>query len=125
MATLDLEIRVGLHSGEVQLLGDEPTGMAMHIAARVCALADAGQVLITDAARRLLDEAVVATTSIGSHRLKGVPDEHALYAATPAVRPDLPRPRKELTLQDRMVGQAVRRAPGMSRALIRLSRSAS
>jgi class 3 adenylate cyclase len=125
MAELDLGLRVGLHSGEVQLLGDEPTGMAMHIAARVCALADAGQVLITEATRRLLDEAVVTTASIGSHRLKGVPDEHALYEAKPAVRPDLPRPRKELTLPDRMVGQAVRRAPGMSRALIRLSRSAS
>src|SRR5262249_8008956 len=117
-------LRVGLHSGEVQLLGDEPTGMSMHIAARVCALADAGQVLISEAARNLLDEAAVTTVSVGAHRLKGVPGEHVLYDATLAVRPDLPRPGKELTLQDRVIGQSVRRAPGMSRALIRLSRRA-
>jgi class 3 adenylate cyclase len=124
IAAIGLSLRVGLHSGEVQLLGDEPTGMAMHVAARVCALANGGQVLVSDATRNLLDNAAVHTVSAGAHVLKGVPGRHVLYDAKLALRPDLPRQRKELTLQDRIVGQSVRRAPGMSRALIRLSRRA-
>ena len=122
---LGLGLRVGLHSGEVRLLGNEPTGMAMHVAARVCAAAEGGQILVTEAARQILDESVAQIRSAGTHQLKGIPGGYSLYDATPAIRARLPSPPRETTLPDRIVARTVRRAPGMSRTLIRLSRRAS
>jgi class 3 adenylate cyclase/pimeloyl-ACP methyl ester carboxylesterase len=125
LAGLGLGLRVGLHTGEVRLIGEDPTGMTMHFAARVCSAADGGQVLVSEATANLLDSAAFGTSPAGTHALKGVPGRHQLFTAEVIERPDLPLPRRELTLYDRMVGQAVRRAPGMSRALIQLSRRAS
>ena len=125
VADIGLGLRVGLHSGEVRLHGDEPRGLAMHLAARVCAVAEGGEVLVSEPTRALLEPGAFSIEPRGVHELKGVPGEHELFSALPIKRPDLPVPRRDLTIRDRMVGRAVRHAPAMSRALIQLSRRAS
>jgi class 3 adenylate cyclase/tetratricopeptide (TPR) repeat protein len=74
-----VDIRAGLHTGEVVPRGDDIGGMAVHIAARVGAEADAGQVLVSSTTRDLVVGGERTLTDIGSHRLKGVADEWLLY----------------------------------------------
>jgi class 3 adenylate cyclase len=76
-----LEIRCGLHAGEVTRRGDDVAGLAVHIGARVSALADPGEVLVTRTVRDLVAGSGIAFVERGEHELKGVPDRWALYAA--------------------------------------------
>jgi class 3 adenylate cyclase len=80
---LGLEVRVGLHTGEVEIMGDDIGGLAVHIGERVCASAESGEVL---ASRTVVD--LVAGSGInfedrGEHELKGVPGRWQLHAVTP------------------------------------------
>jgi pimeloyl-ACP methyl ester carboxylesterase len=81
LAEYGLGIRVGLHTGEVELTGDRIHGIAVHIAARVLALAGAGEILCTRTVKDLVAGAGFRFTDRGIHRLKGVPDEWQLYVA--------------------------------------------
>ena len=83
---LGLEVRVGLHTGEVELLGDDIGGIAVHIAARVLAKAGAGEILCSRAVKDLVAGSGFAFAERGTHRLKGVPDSWQLYAVEPAQR---------------------------------------
>ena len=76
-----LEVRVGLHAGEVELLGDDVGGIAVHIAARVGALAGAGEVLVSGTVKDLVAGSGIAFEDRGTRALKGVPDEWRLFAA--------------------------------------------
>ena len=76
----DLEVRVGLHSGEVELMGEDVGGIAVHIAARVGALADAGEVLVSSTVKDLVAGSGLRFDDRGTQRLKGVPDEWQLFA---------------------------------------------
>jgi class 3 adenylate cyclase len=76
-----LEVRSGLHAGEVVKHGDGVAGLAVHIGARVAALAGAGEVLVTRTVRDLVAGSGLAFEERGEHELKGVPDVWALYAA--------------------------------------------
>jgi class 3 adenylate cyclase len=78
-----LDVRVGLHSGEVELVGDDVEGIAVHIAARVGALAGAGEVLVSGTVKDLVAGSRIAFEDRGTHALKGVPDEWRLFAARP------------------------------------------
>jgi class 3 adenylate cyclase/pimeloyl-ACP methyl ester carboxylesterase len=78
-----LEIRAGLHTGECELRGDDLAGIAVHIGARVAALAGAGDVLVTSTVRDLVAGSGVVFTERGRHSLKGVPGEWELLAAQP------------------------------------------
>jgi class 3 adenylate cyclase len=80
---LDLEIRAGIHCGECEHMDDGLAGVAVHIGARVCALAGAGEVLVTKVAADLAAGAGLRFTARGRHRLKGVPDQWPLFAALP------------------------------------------
>jgi class 3 adenylate cyclase len=73
-------IRAGLHTGEVELRGDDVGGIAVHIGARVAAVAGAGEVLVSRTVKDLVAGSGIAFTDRGSHTLKGVPDEWQLYA---------------------------------------------
>jgi class 3 adenylate cyclase/pimeloyl-ACP methyl ester carboxylesterase len=75
-----LQIRVGLHTGEVELVGDHIRGIAVHIAARVLARADAGEILCSRTVKDLVAGSGFSFAARGSHRLKGVPDEWELFA---------------------------------------------
>ena len=86
LAELGLEVRVGLHTGEVELLGDDVGGIAVHIAARVMAAAGAGEVLCSRTVKDLVAGAGYAFADRGTRTLKGVPDSWQLYAVELAGR---------------------------------------
>lgn len=79
LAEHGIQIRVGLHTGECELAGDKIRGIAVHVAARVVALADAGEILCSRTVKDLVAGSGFAFTPRGAHRLKGVPDEWQLY----------------------------------------------
>jgi class 3 adenylate cyclase len=79
-AQLGLDIRAGLHTGEVERRGDDIAGMAVHIVARVEALAGAGEILVSRTVVDLTAGSGIAFSDRGEHALKGVPDPWRLYA---------------------------------------------
>ena len=81
LAEQGLQIRIGMHTGEVELDGDHIRGIAVHIAARVLALAGDAEILCSRTVRDLVAGSGFRFTPRGSHRLKGVPDEWELFAA--------------------------------------------
>ena len=74
-----LEVRVGLHSGEVVFESGDVTGMAVHIGARVPALASPGEVVVSQTVRDMVIGSGFEFGSRGRHQLKGVPGEWDLY----------------------------------------------
>jgi pimeloyl-ACP methyl ester carboxylesterase len=76
-----LEVRIGLHSGEVELTADDVSGIAVHIAARVGALAGAGEVLVSSTVKDLVAGSGIPFEDRGTHSLKGISDEWRLLAA--------------------------------------------
>ena len=85
MPSLGIEVRAGLHTGEVELIGDDVGGIGVHVAARIAALAGPGEVLASRTVRDLAVGSGVEFEAIGSRRLKGVEDEWDLFSvsATP------------------------------------------
>jgi class 3 adenylate cyclase/pimeloyl-ACP methyl ester carboxylesterase len=81
LARNGLEVRSGLHTGEVTKRGDDVSGIAVHIGARVSASAEPGEVLVTRTVRDLVAGSGISFEERGEHELKGVPDRWALYAA--------------------------------------------
>lgn len=81
-AALGAPIRCGVHTTEVERMVDDIAGIGVHVAARVQGLAGPGEVLVTRTVRDLTVGSGLTFTPRGSHRLKGVPDEWELYAAT-------------------------------------------
>jgi class 3 adenylate cyclase len=79
---LGLEQRAGLHTGEIELAGDDVRGVAVHLAARVAAAAGAGEVLVSATTNGLLFGSGMATTSRGNHSLKGIDQPVELFAVT-------------------------------------------
>jgi class 3 adenylate cyclase len=80
VADLGIEIRAGLHTGEVERRGGEVTGLAVHVGARVAALAGASEVLVTGTVQMLVLGSGIGFADRGSHTLKGVPDQWRLFA---------------------------------------------
>jgi len=74
-----LEVRAGLHTGEIELRGDDIGGLAVHVAARVAGLAGAGEVLVSRTVKDLTVGSDIAYVDRGEHELKGVPDRWPLY----------------------------------------------
>jgi class 3 adenylate cyclase len=77
-----IEIRAGLHTGEVDLRSDDVGGIAVHIAARIMAAADPGEVLVSRTVRDLVGGSGIALEDRGTHTLKGVDDPWQLFAAS-------------------------------------------
>ena len=76
-----LEVRVGLHSGEVELIDDDVGGIAVHIAARLGDIAAAGEVLASSTVKDLVAGSGIRFEDRGTKRLRGIPDEWRLFAA--------------------------------------------
>jgi len=76
-----LEVRIGLHCGEVELMDDDVGGIAVHIAARIGALAGPGEVLVSSTVKDLVAGSGIAFADRGARSLKGVADEWHLFAA--------------------------------------------
>lgn len=81
-APSNLEVRIGLHSGEIEIIGDDVGGVAVHIAARVAAHAAGGEVLASRTVKDLVAGSGITFESRGSHALKGIPDEWEIVAVT-------------------------------------------
>ena len=80
---LGMQVRTGLHTGECEVIGDDVGGIAVHTAARVASLAQAGEVLVSHTVRDLVAGSRIRFESRGTHALKGVPGEWPLFAAIP------------------------------------------
>jgi class 3 adenylate cyclase len=79
--SLGLEVRAGLHTGEIEVMGKELSGIAVHIGARVAALAGPGEILASSTVKDLVVGSGIEFIDRGLHVLKGVPGEWHLYAA--------------------------------------------
>jgi pimeloyl-ACP methyl ester carboxylesterase len=79
---LGLEIRVGLHTGEVELVPNDIGGVAVNIAARIGARADADEVLVSSTVKDLVAGSGIEFEDRGSHALKGLPGEWSLHGVT-------------------------------------------
>jgi class 3 adenylate cyclase len=80
MRLIDLPIRAGLHTGEIEVKGHDIAGIAVHIAARIAARAEEGQVLVSSTVRDLVAGSELRFNDQGTHRLKGVPEEVRLFS---------------------------------------------
>jgi pimeloyl-ACP methyl ester carboxylesterase/class 3 adenylate cyclase len=78
---LGLEVRAGLHTGECELAGDDVRGMAVNIGARIGALAQPNEVLVSSTVKDLVVGADLEFADRGEHELKGVPGTWRLFAA--------------------------------------------
>jgi class 3 adenylate cyclase len=78
--TLGIEVRAGLHTGECEVRGDNIGGIAVHIGARIGALARASEVLVSSTLRDLVIGSGLEFEERGAHQLKGVPGEWNLLA---------------------------------------------
>ena len=79
---LGLEVRAGCHTGEIELAGEHVRGIAVHIGARVGAIAGPGEVLVSSTVRDLVAGSGLVFDDAGEHELKGVPDLWRLYQVT-------------------------------------------
>ena len=76
---LGLVIRAGLHTGEIEKRGGDVAGIGVHIAARVMAIADGDEVLVSRTVKDLVAGSGLTFEEHGTHDLKGVPDAWQLY----------------------------------------------
>jgi class 3 adenylate cyclase len=77
---LHLEVRGGIHTGECEVHGTDLAGIAIHVAARIVALADPSEILVSQTVRDLAAGSGIHFAARGSHKLKGVEGEHDLFA---------------------------------------------
>jgi class 3 adenylate cyclase len=84
VADLGVTVRAGIHTGEVERRGGDLAGIATHVAARVQASAQPGEVLVSRTVRDLLAGSAFRWTDRGTHRLKGLAEEWQLYAVDDA-----------------------------------------
>jgi class 3 adenylate cyclase len=76
---IGLAIRAGVHTGEVELAAGDVRGLAVHVAARVMALAGPGQVFVSATTRELVADSGLTFVDAGAHELKGVSGARQLY----------------------------------------------
>lgn len=80
VADLGIQVRVGIHTGEVEIVGGRARGVAVHTAARVASLAAAGEVLVSGTTCDLLDGSNLSLESRGEHELKGLSGARPIFA---------------------------------------------
>jgi len=76
----ELSVRQGIHTGEIEVRGDDIAGMSVHVGARIAALADPDQVLVSSVVKDLLVGSHFNFAPLGEHELKGVPGAWTIYA---------------------------------------------
>ena len=78
---MGLQVRAGVHSGECEVRGDDLTGIAVHIGARIAALAGPDEVLVSRTVTETVIGSGIEFEARGVHVLKGVPGEWEVHAA--------------------------------------------
>jgi class 3 adenylate cyclase len=127
---LGIEIRAGIHTGEFERIGGDVGGIAVHIAARVNAIAEPREILVSRTVRDLVVGSGIAFQERGTHTLKGVPGDWDLLAVVPSAAAEnspevmiaqapTPGPRESMRMGDRAFSAVARRAPGLLRAASR------
>jgi class 3 adenylate cyclase/pimeloyl-ACP methyl ester carboxylesterase len=120
---LGIEVRAGLHAGECETVGDDLAGLAVHIGARVGALAQPGEVWVSRTVCDLVAGSGMRFRSRGTHQLKGVPGSWEVYSladgntAAVAIAPQPPA----IRATDRAILATARRAPAILRLAGRLA----
>jgi class 3 adenylate cyclase len=76
---IGLEIRAGVHTGECEIIGDKVGGIAVHIGARVAALAGPSEILVSSTVRDLTGGSQISFEDVGERELKGIPGRWRLY----------------------------------------------
>jgi pimeloyl-ACP methyl ester carboxylesterase/class 3 adenylate cyclase len=132
--TLGIEIRAGIHTGECELLGTDIGGIAVHIAARICGQAGAGDILVSRTVRDLVVGSGTGFEDRGSVELRGVPGTWQLLAVDRRARAGsfeaelasipTPGPRTAMRRSDRAVEVMARRTPWILRGMGRLAPAA-
>jgi class 3 adenylate cyclase len=79
---IGMEIRAGVHTGEVELSQGDVQGIAVHIGARISALAGAGEVFVSSTVKDLVAGSGIQFEDRGAHQLRGVPGEWHVFAVT-------------------------------------------
>ncbi|MFN2560763.1 MAG: adenylate/guanylate cyclase domain-containing protein [Jatrophihabitans sp.] len=120
MTDLDLEVRAGVHAGEIERAALDVTGLTVHIGARIAGHASPGEVLVSRTVRELTMGSDLMYQTRGEFTLKGIPGAWELYAVSSAKHPDdatLAQPPK-LTATDRAAIRMARRAPKVARGMV-------
>lgn len=122
-ADAGIDVRCGVHTGELERDGSNVTGMTVHIGARVGAAAGPGEVLVSRTVHDLVVGSGLEFASHGDQELKGVPGSWELFSVTHAgVQKDsLPLEESMKTPLDRMALGSARRVPRLSRATLRMA----
>ncbi len=81
LGELGIGVRAGIHTGEIELIGDDVGGMAVNIDARIGALAGTSEVLVSSTVRELVVGSGLEFDERGAHTLKGAPGEWRIFAA--------------------------------------------
>jgi class 3 adenylate cyclase len=124
VAELGLSLRAGVHTGECEVLGDDLGGMAVNIGARVGAMADAGEILVTKTVVDLVVGSGLLFSDRGEQELKGVPGLWRVFAVSVDSRDERTQvepPSGYMTGTDRLTVRLARRAPGAMQTLGRLA----
>lgn len=124
VAELDLALRAGVHTGECEVLDEDIGGMAVHIGARVAAMAGAGEIVVSQTVVDLVVGSGLKFSYRGEHELKGVPGAWRLYSVSAdgaKERTRVEAPSAYMTGADRLAVRLARRAPGAMRKLGRLA----
>jgi class 3 adenylate cyclase len=79
---LDVHIRAGIHTGEIEIIGDDIGGIGVHIGARVAALADVDEVMVSRTVKDLVAGSGTQFADRGNHQLKGIPEQWHLYSVS-------------------------------------------
>jgi pimeloyl-ACP methyl ester carboxylesterase len=130
--TLGIDIRVGIHTGECELLDADIGGLAVHIAARILSKAEAGEILVSRTVRDLVVGSGIAFDDHGTFELRGVPgkwellavDRYEAQADSAEARLSsmpTPGPRAAMRPADRAVGAMARRTPWILRGVARIA----
>ncbi len=77
---LGLDLRTGLHTGEVERTKEDVAGLAVHLAARIMSLAGSGEILVSRTVRDLVIGSELGFADRGEHELKGIPERWPVYA---------------------------------------------
>lgn len=91
IAPLGIAVRSGLHTGEIELRRNDISGIAVHIAARIAAMAHPGQPLVSSTVRDLVAGSDLVFQDRGLHVLQGLPEEIRLYAVSAVSDPLIPQ----------------------------------
>jgi class 3 adenylate cyclase len=129
---LGIEIRVGIHTGECELLGDDIGGLAVHIAARILGHAGGGEILVSRTVRDLVVGSGITFDGHGTFELRGVPGEwellavdrygsHSDSAEAKLTSIATPGPRATMRPSDRAVVALARRTPWILRGVARIA----